>query len=347
MRSLFLVVLILGASSTAAAQAARELGSPWPRDAVGGGGMDVEGEGSPYDPYAPTTDAPDDTRPAEPPQDIHAEGGATVGPRGVVVPEGYSTAVVPTPGVYPGAVPRLEPTDTLRLPSGIVTRIRALDADMQILAARGGGSVLDGVLALLSGGLSIAIGIIIDPAVMGGSSGSFSPYLYTYGSGMVLRGILDLALMTNPGAVAATYAHMPMRNPREVRERLRYGERELAHLAEMAAISRYVDGGLNVALGLAVIPIYIAPNGFNPEDPFSYLVLLGAAVSVTTGLIAIFTTSEAERRWGAYSELRDRLSSTPEGADDDAELDELAGDGGGESLTLRAGLGGLSLDVTF
>lgn len=312
----WLALFVLSAPAVAGAQGAGALASPW-----GPGHDEGEHRGAPID------DAPA----AEPPQDIHAEGAAALGPGGVVVPDGYSTDVVPSPGVYPSATPHVD-GPTLSLPGGIVTRLRALDTDFAILAARGGGSVLDGILALAFGALSIGVGIAFEPSVSGlRGTGSISPYLYTYGSGMVVRGVLDLAFLTNPSASALTYANMPMRTYRDVRDRLHYGEDELGHLAEMASISRYLGGSLNIALGLLVIPVYLAPNGFHEEDAGAYIMLLGAAVSVTTGLITLFSTSEAERRWGAYQELRNRLAATVAG-DDDAELDEAVEAEGSASL---------------
>lgn len=340
--ALVFALAALAAPRAALAQGASALGSPW---GPGRGPTGTE---------------------AEPPQDIHAEGedgasgssggvvsgGVVVGGAasggGLVVPEGYAPAVVPSPGVYPGA-PRIVTEDPLHLPAGIVTRLRALDADLQIVAAHGGSSILDIVMAFVLGGASIGVGIAFDEAVTGRPSPT-SPYMYTLGAGLIARGILDLALATNPSEVATTYAHMPMRTHREVRERLLYGERELAHLAEMGAISRYLDGGLNIALGLLIVPVYLVPNGFREDDVGGYLVLLGAAISVTTGLISMFTVGEAERRWGAYSQLRDQLAATTDGADDDSELEEAAGDDRralGPSVTGRLGVGGLSLDGTF
>ena len=47
------------------------------------------------------------------------------------------------------------------------------------------------------------------------------------------------------------------------------------------------------------------------------IVLVTAGVSVVTGIINLFTRTEAERRWSAYEDLRDRLTST-EATDDRA-----------------------------
>jgi hypothetical protein len=208
----------------------------------------------------------------------------------------------------------------LRLRSSVSTRLRALDADLQVLAARGGGGVVDGVLAIVMGAASIGIGLFMD---LSGStpSPSIAGYLYLYGGTGIARGILDFVFMQNPSGAAITYSHMPMTTLAEVRARLRYGERELESLANNAQIARILDGGLSIATGLAVIPVYLGPNNFRVENAFDYFVLIGAAISATTGVITLFSTNESERRWGAYRELRDRLLATEQGAADEAELE--------------------------
>ncbi|GAB4217530.1 MAG: hypothetical protein OHK0013_45120 [Sandaracinaceae bacterium] len=208
----------------------------------------------------------------------------------------------------------------LRLRSSISTRLRSLDADLQVLAARGSGGVVDGVLAIVMGATSVGIGLFMD---LSGSAPapSIAGYLYLYGGAGIARGILDFVFMQNPANAAITYTHMPMTTLAEVRARLRYGERELESLANNAQISRILDGGLSIATGLAVIPVYLGPNNFSISQPFDYFVLIGAAISATTGVITLFSTNEAERRWGAYRELRDRLLTTEQGAADEAELE--------------------------
>jgi hypothetical protein len=98
----------------------------------------------------------------------------------------------------------------------------------------------------------------------------------------------------------------------EVRARLEYGERELAGLADRSRISRILDGSLNVAVGLAIIPIYLGPNNFEIVNTFDWFVLIGAGISTISGVITLLSTTEAERRWSAYEELRDRLEARGE-----------------------------------
>lgn len=237
-------------------------------------------------------------------------------------PSSYESVDVPPPpgsaeGIrYPGQQgPRARALTTdagVRIPSGMATRLRALDSDFQVLAARGGGSIVDGILGILTGGLSITIGILLinEPAAVGGLN--MSPYLFTYGGASAVRGVLSLVLMTNPSGPAIAFAHMPMTTMDEVRARLEYGERELAGLADRSRISRILDGSLNVAVGLAIIPIYLGPNNFEIVNTFDWFVLIGAGISTISGVITLLSTTEAERRWSAYEELRDRLEARGE-----------------------------------
>ncbi len=301
-----LALAAVGAAPTSAAAQAGELGSPW----------------GPDRPAASAT-----------PEASEEAAGAASPDEGIPEP----------PGSYegPGAVhaPRIvQPSDTpralalgvespvageLRLRSSVATRMRALSADLQVLSLRGDGSVVDGVLALVMGATTIGIGIAID--LSGSSPGpSLTPYLYVYGSAGILRGILDFAFMQSPSSAAVAFTHMPMADLADVRARLRFGEHALESLASNAELSRILDGSLSIATGLAVVPIYLGPTNFTFTSAFDYFVLIGAAVSVTTGTITLFSTNESERRWAAYRELRDRLLATEQGAADEAELEQAA-----------------------
>lgn len=207
----------------------------------------------------------------------------------------------------------------LRVGSTISTRLRSLDADLQVLAARGGGGIVDGVLAIAMGAASIGVGIYMD--VSGSGSSALGPYLYVYGAAGILRGVLDFIFMPNPSAASIQYTHMPMHSMSDVRARLHYGEHELESLASTAEIARILDGSISIATGLAVVPVYLGPNNWELRSPFDYFVLIGAAVSVITGSITLFTNTESERRWGAYRELRDRLAASEQGAEDEAQLE--------------------------
>lgn len=256
---------------------------------------------------------------------------------------------IPTPeGV---ALAADEPS--LRIPSRVTTRLRALDANLQALGARGGGNVVNAVLSLLTGGLAITLGALRSP-----NDDAFSVYLYVYGGTAALRGVLDFALTPNAQAQAITYQHMAMSTPAEVRERLEYGERALSGLAEQTLIARVLDGSLNMAAGVAVVPIFFAERDFGSLQPVDYFILIGAGVSIVSGIITLATTSPAEQRWSAYQELRERLRrerreelQASDGERAAHEEDELAlappADEGGVRFTLAPAatgfFGGLSL----
>ncbi len=193
---------------------------------------------------------------------------------------------------------------TIRIPSRITTRLRALDANLQSLSARGGGNIVNAVLSLLTGGLSITLG-----ALRPNNTDAMSIYLYVYGSTAAVRGALDFALTPNAQGAAITYQHMPMSTHEDVRERLAYGERALGGLAEQSLIARVLDASLNIAAGVAVVPIYLVPSNFEIVDPVGYFILIGAGVSIVSGIITLASTSIAEQRWGAYQELRERLAT--------------------------------------
>jgi hypothetical protein len=233
-----------------------------------------------------------------------------------------SLAEVPPPpdGSYArGSMAGTPDNQSLHIGSTISTRLRSLDADLQVLAARGGGSIVDGVLAISMGAASIGIGLYMD--LSGSGSSAIGPYLYVYGSAGVLRGLLAFIFLQNPSAASIEYTHMRMDTLADVRTRLRFGEQQLESLSSTAEIARILDGTLSIATGLAVVPVYLGPNNFSLTSPFDYFVLIGAAVSVVTGAITLFTNTEAERRWGAYRELRDRLVASEQGAEDEAQLE--------------------------
>lgn len=308
-----------------------------------------------------TDELPDEL--AAPSDDQDATGGEDVPPPpGSYGRDGTGEPRVAQPGDVPaagatggaGAWVAAEPGSTLQIRSSISTRLRSLDADLQVLAARGGGSIVDGVLAIVMGATSVGIGIFMD--VSGSAPGpSMTPYLYLYGGAGIVRGVLDFVFMRNPSSVAITYTHMPMGSLSEVRTRLRFGERELESLAQTAEIARILDGALSIGTGLAVVPVYLGPTNFSFSSAFDYFVLIGAAVSATTGVITLFSANEAERRWSAYRELRERLLATEQGAADEQELERAAEEvaafetapGGTELRPVLAGTaGGLFVGAT-
>lgn len=200
------------------------------------------------------------------------------------------------------AAARAAEEPSIRIPSRITTRLRSLDANLQVLGARGGGNIVNAVLSLLTGGLAITLG-----ALRSNPTDETSIYLYVYGGTAAVRGVLDFVLTPNAQGAAITYQHMPMTNAEEVRARLAYGEAALAGLAEQSLIARVLDASLNMAAGVIVVPIFLAPKGFTIGDPLDYFVLIGAGVSIISGIITLASTSPAEQRWSAYQQLRERL----------------------------------------
>ena len=48
------------------------------------------------------------------------------------------------------------------------------------------------------------------------------------------------------------------------------------------------------------------------DNTFDWFVLIGAGISTISGVITLLSSTEAERRWSAYEELRDRLRARGE-----------------------------------
>jgi hypothetical protein len=247
-------------------------------------------------------------------------------------PPAYGDVSIPTPppgsvgGVY--AAPRSAVTadsPDVHIGTTVATRLRALDADLQILAMRGGGSFLDGILMLVQSAATVTWGVLRDMNASPPGSVSYAAiYLYTYAGASAARAILSFAMMTNPSAPAIRYSHMPMGSMGEVRERLRYGELQLDGLADQARIGRILDGSINLAVGLAVLPAYLIPNSFEVRDLSDWFVIVLAGVSTVMGVVTLVSTTEAERRQSAYHELRDRVLATPEGMSEEDALESEA-----------------------
>src|SRR5690606_27620284 len=106
----------------------------------------------------------------------------------------------------------------LRIPSRIATRLRMVETNLNVLAARSSGGVVDGVLSILSGSLILTLAVVLhdDENVRPG-------FLYVYGGAAVARGGLQIALSPDPADASIQYAHLPMGTPREVIQRLRFG----------------------------------------------------------------------------------------------------------------------------
>jgi hypothetical protein len=218
-----------------------------------------------------------------------------------------TTLVVPDPpgslgtaaGSYP-TVPGAADAAGMRLqiPSRIATRLRVLDADFAAVASRSGGLV-NGILSIVTGGLSITLGFLVNDEFL-------SPYLFVFGGAGVARGILDLLLTPNTHDPYIQFSHMPIGTTEEVYAKLAYGEQALESIARRFRIARILDASINIGVGLAILPLYLGPNDFE-IDAFGAFVIIGAGISVVSGVISLISRTEAERRWSGYEELVERL----------------------------------------
>ena len=230
----------------------------------------------------------------------------TSSPAGDAEPPAHYLVPPPPPGSrYPvgamGGGFTSDPEDNdLRIPSRISTRLRVLSTDLDALSARGGSSMASGVLSIVSGGLSITLGLLFDDP-------TFSVFFYVFGSAQVARGTIDLILAPDPYTPALEFTHMPMRDIHEVKLRLRHGETSLETLADRTRTSRILDGSISIAAGVAIVPLALAPNDFEFKQAVDYFVVIGAGISVLSGVISLVTRTDAERRWEAYRQLRARL----------------------------------------
>jgi len=241
--------------------------------------------------------------------------GAAIGAETADVPhppgsEGAEAPDVPDPPGSLGETARRYPTvpgaDTedaeprVRIPSRIATRLRVLDADFAAVASRSGGLV-NGILSIVTGGLSITLGFLVDDEYL-------SPYLFVFGGAGVARGVIDLLLTPNTHDPYVQFSHMPMRTTQEVYAKLAFGEQELESIARRFRIARILDASINIGVGLAIVPLYLGPNDFE-IDAFGAFVIIGAGISVVSGVISLISRSEAERRWSGYEELLERLEA--------------------------------------
>lgn len=215
---------------------------------------------------------------------------------------GGDQRVPPPPGYVPGTT-----RSEAELELDVINRLRALDATYATLSTHGGPDIGSAVMSLIGAGISITIGALLlefgDWTVE-----SMAAYLFVLGGTSIARTVtVEFILRPDPRGPAIEYMNMP-RAPRSAAlERLEYGETQLRALAERAWIARMVDGGLNIAGALAVVPAYLAPKGFELHSPFEAFIFLGPAFSLVSGIITLASTTALERRWAAYDQMRTRL----------------------------------------
>lgn len=221
---------------------------------------------------------------------------------GEQAPAGYEDAdIPPAPGASYGV------TTSDGDDSRLADRMRALDASWAVLGSQGL-NYTSAVLSLVLGAAQVVIGGVL--LEVGGGFDLFAPVFITMGSIQVARAIVvDFILRPNPQPTAIRYASMPGGTRAQRLARLRYGEEQLESLAEQSAIIRYVDSGITLAGAAVLVGAYFAIR----EDsiggdfqPYELLFFIGPAVSVVVSLINLFTPSNAERRWDAYRQMRER-----------------------------------------
>ncbi|MCA9582821.1 MAG: hypothetical protein KC416_13575, partial [Myxococcales bacterium] len=180
----------------------------------------------------------------------------------------------------PDPQPTQDERDTL-------AKIGVLEQDLQALSYRDGNQTLNGILSMVTGGVGITLGAVVNDA-------RISPYLYVLGGVSVARGLASLVLSPDYSEPHLAFSHMPMGSAAEASARLAYGERALERVADEAQLARVLDGSLAVAVGVAVVPVYLIPNDFD-VDLLGAFVLVGGGISVIAGLFSLLAESEAER----------------------------------------------------
>ena len=223
------------------------------------------------------------------------------------LPENYAVPPPPIGPLYP------EPTDTgmslgldedtPHIPARIGTRLRVLGTDLDALASHDSGGLGGGVMSMLAGGLSIALAQLIDQSAV-------RTFLYVFGTTSLVRGGLELTLSPDAESAALSYSHWPMRVPEEVMERLRFGESALDGLARDSRRLRMLDGAASIAAGAITVPfLLLGPHDKDSKfDTLDLFVVVGAGVSVLSGVVNLFSQSEAEKRNDAYKSLKSRLA---------------------------------------
>ena len=190
--------------------------------------------------------------------------------------------------------------------SHLADRLRVLDASWGVLGAQGL-NYTNSVLSLIVGAAQVVIGGVM--LEVGPPWDSVAPIFMVTGGVQVARTIIvDFILRPNPQPIAFQYAGMPNGTRAQRLARLRYGEEQLQSLAEQSAVLRYVDSGINVAGAGALVGAYfgLRPSG-RDFDPIELIFFIGPAVSLVIAVINLFTPSNAERRWDAYSQMRERM----------------------------------------
>ncbi|MCB9596416.1 MAG: hypothetical protein H6719_27080 [Sandaracinaceae bacterium] len=214
------------------------------------------------------------------------------------VPDAYGDDV-PEPPSY-GAPVRS------RTDAQLDDRLRVLDASWNVLGAQGL-NYTNSVLSLIIGGAQVVVGGVF--LEIGPPWDFIAPIFMVTGGVQVARTIIvDFILRPNPQPIALEYLGMASGTRQERLARLRYGEEQLESLATASATLRYVDSGLNVAGAGALVAAYFGMRDDRRDfDPVELIFFVGPAISLVMAVINLFTPSNAERRWDAYREMRERM----------------------------------------
>ena len=214
------------------------------------------------------------------------------------------------PDAYRGDVP--EPPSygspqTSLVDAQITDRLRMLDASWNVLGAQGL-NYTNAVLSLIVGAAQVVIGGVF--LEIGAPWDFIAPIFMVTGGVQVARTIVvAFILRPNPQPVALEYLGMRSGTREERLARLRFGEEQLERLADQSATLRYVDSGINVAGAGALVAAYFAmrdSSGLGDFDPVELIFFIGPAISLVMAVINLFTPSNAERRWDAYRQMRER-----------------------------------------
>jgi hypothetical protein len=218
-------------------------------------------------------------------------------------PQGYPTLSYPVPTPEPGSTV---------VSSRTVALLRVLDVDLDRLAERSDGRVLDGTLQIVVGGVFVGLGVLIEGEL-------FRSIMFLSGGVSLARGINRLTLEPDAGDLALEFHHMPALNGAQVAAKLRYGEASLQHLAARSRAARLVDGSLTMFGSAGYVPLYWGLRRKNDpdyrfgDDAFDYVGLALSAVGFTAGLITVIRKSHAERSARSYRELKERfVAESPE-----------------------------------
>jgi len=188
----------------------------------------------------------------------------------------------------------------------LTDRLRALDATWSVLGAQGV-NYTNSVLSLVLGAAQVVIGGVL--LEVGGSFELFAPIFMVTGGVQVARTVVvDFILRPNPQPIGLQYMGMASGTREQQLARLRYGEAQLESLAEQSEVLRYVDSGINIAGAGALVGAYFAVRDSSRDfDPIELIFFIGPGVGAVIAVINLFSLSNAERRWDAYREMRERM----------------------------------------